>query len=260
MAWTLFAVLLLLAFTRGFAGLRRTLRNRRATGVLAIAAVSITINWGVYIWAVNSGHVVEASLGYFINPLVTILLGVIVLRERLRPLQWGAVAIGLVAVVVIAVDYGRPPWVALVLAVTFGLYGYLKKSAAVPAAESLAVETGLLFVPAVTAIVVVQVQGNLVFGHHSLATTLLLASTGVVTAVPLVLFAAATQRLPLSMIGLLQYLTPVLQFAVGVGIRHEHVPFAEFIGFCLVWVALLVLTWDGLRFRSRRPAPLPELA
>jgi chloramphenicol-sensitive protein RarD len=247
MAWSLVVVAILLALSRGFAGVRTVLRDRRRFGLLTTAAVLISVNWGVYIWAVNAGHVVESSLGYFINPLFTILLGVIVLGERLRPTQWVAVGIGVAAVVVIAVDYGRPPWIALTLAASFGLYGFVKKRAGVGALDSLAVETGTLFVPAVVALIVLDAQGTLAFGHHGAGNTLLLASTGVVTAIPLLFFAAATQRLPLSVIGLLQYLTPVLQFIVGVGIRHEHVPFAEFIGFCLVWVALIVLTVDGLR-------------
>jgi chloramphenicol-sensitive protein RarD len=247
MAWSLVVVVLLLAVTRGFSGVRAVLSDKRRFGLLAGAAVLISVNWGVYIWGVNAGHVVECSLGYFINPLFTILLGVVVLGERLRRMQWIAVAVGAVAVVVIAVDYGRPPWIALTLAASFGLYGFAKKRAGVGALDSLAVETGTLFLPAVAALVVVAVQGNLAFGSHGVGNSLLIASTGVVTAVPLLMFAAATQRLPLSVIGLLQYLTPVLQFIVGVGIRHEHVPFAEFIGFCLVWVALIVLSVDGVR-------------
>ncbi|MGH8860107.1 MAG: EamA family transporter RarD [Jatrophihabitantaceae bacterium] len=247
MAWSLVVVALLLALTKGFAGVRAVVRTPARFVRLVTAAVLITVNWGVYIWGVNNGHVVECSLGYFINPLFTILLGVVVLKERLRPAQWAAVAIGAAAVVVIAVDYGRPPWIALTLAVSFGMYGFLKKRAGVGAADSLAVETGVLFVPAVVALLVVQSQGELAFAHHGVGNSLLLASSGLVTAVPLLMFAAATQRLPLSVIGLLQYLTPVLQFLVGVGIRHEHVPFAEFIGFCLVWIALIVLTVDGLR-------------
>jgi chloramphenicol-sensitive protein RarD len=247
MAWSLVVVIVLLAATRGFAGVRAVLRDRRRFGLLSAAAVLISVNWGVYIWGVNTGHVVECSLGYFINPLFTILLGVLVLGERLRTWQWVAVGIGTLAVVVITVDYGRPPWIALTLAASFGMYGFLKKRAGVGAADSLAIETGTLFVPAVIALIVVGVQGNLAFGSHGVGNTLLLASSGVVTAVPLLLFAGATQRLPLSVIGLLQYLTPVLQFLVGVGIRHESVPVAEFIGFCLVWLALIVLSVDGLR-------------
>ena len=247
--WSLVFVAALVVVTRGFAGVRRVLRNRYQFTRLATAACLITVNWAVYIWGVNSGHVVECSLGYFINPLFTILLGVVILKERLRPAQWVAVGIGTAAVVVIAVDYGRPPWIALTLAASFGLYGFLKKQAAVGAADSLVIETSVLAIPSAIALALVAGHGDLAFGHHSIGNTLLLAGSGVVTAVPLLFFAAATRRLPLSVVGLLQYLTPVLQFLVGVGIRHEHVPFAEFIGFCLVWLALIVLTADSLRHR-----------
>ena len=259
MAWSLVVVIALLALTGGFGGLRAVLRNRRQRTLLAAAAVVITVNWGVYIWGVNSGHVVETSLGYFINPLFTIVLGVFVLGERLRRMQWVAVGIGALAVIVIAVDYGRLPWIALTLAASFGLYGFFKKKAAVAAVESLAVETGFLFLPAIATLAVVAAQGNLVFAHHGAGTSLLLASTGIVTAVPLMLFAASTRRLPLSVLGLLQYLAPVLQFAVGVGIRHEPLPAAELVGFALVWVALIVLSVDGIR-SQRRAAALADAA
>jgi chloramphenicol-sensitive protein RarD len=246
MAWSFVTLVAVLWIGPGFGGARAILRDRRQFGVLAAAAVLIAVNWGTYIYAVNSGHVVESSLGYFINPLFTILLGVLVLGERLRTTQWVAVGIGAVAVLVIAVDYGRPPWIALVLAFSFGMYGFCKKKAAAGALDSLMVETGVQFVPALVAIAVIAAQGDLVFGTRP-ATSVLLAGSGVITVVPLLLFSAATRRLPLSVIGLLQFLTPVLQFAVGVGIRHEKLPAAELAGFCLVWVALIVLTFDGLR-------------
>jgi chloramphenicol-sensitive protein RarD len=261
MAWSLVTVVVLLRLTGGFAGVRTVLADRRAVGLLAAAAVFVSVNWGVYIWGVNAHHVVETSLGYFINPIFTIVLGVMVLGERLRTAQWVAVGIGAAAVVVITVDYGRLPWIALVLAFSFGMYGFCKKRANVGAADSLAIETGVQFLPAVIALTVLGAQGNLVFGTRW-STSLLLALAGVVTAVPLLLFAAGTRRLPLSVVGLLQYLTPVLQFAVGVGIRHEPLPTSELIGFVLVWVALAVLTVDGLRHQRtgrRQPAPEPAL-
>jgi chloramphenicol-sensitive protein RarD len=246
MAWSLIVMLIVLRLGGGFAGVRAVLRNRRQLGLLAAAAVFISFNWGTYIYGVNTEHVVETSLGYFINPLFTILLGVLVLGERLRVAQWVAVAIGAIAVVVIAVDYGRLPWIALVLAVSFGMYGFCKKQADVGAVDSLAVETGVQFIPALIAIAVIGSQGDLVFGTRT-STSLLLAGTGIITVIPLLFFAAGTRRLPLSVVGLLQYLAPVLQFAVGVGIRHEALPAAELAGFCLVWLALIVLTVDGLR-------------
>ncbi|HVU91502.1 MAG TPA: EamA family transporter RarD [Jatrophihabitans sp.] len=259
MAWSLITMLAVMPFASGFGGARAIVRNRRQFGLLAAAAVLVAVNWGTYIYGVNSGHVVECSLGYFINPLFTILLGVLVLGERLRPAQWAAVGIGGLAVAVIAIDYGRPPWIALVLAFSFGMYGFCKKRAAAGALDSLLVETGVQFVPALVAIAVIGAQGDLVFGTRP-ATSVLLALSGAVTVVPLLMFAGGTRRLPLSVVGLLQFLTPVLQFAVGVGIRHEKLPAAELVGFCLVWVALIVLTVDGLRSQrsARRPAAEPD--
>jgi chloramphenicol-sensitive protein RarD len=261
MVWSLVVVAILLAVSKGFSGVRAVLRDPPRLLRLTAAGMLILVNWGVYIWGVNAGHVVECSLGYFINPLFTILLGVIALKERLRAAQWVAVGIGTVAVLVIAIDYGRPPWIALSLAASFGLYGFMKKQARTPAAESLFIETSIQFVPAVIALTVIDLHGDLAFGHHGAGNTLLLASAGLVTAVPLLMFAGATQRLPLSVLGLLQYLTPVLQFVVGVGIRHEHVPFAEFVGFVLVWIALIILTADMLRHhRASRERPMDVAA
>jgi chloramphenicol-sensitive protein RarD len=251
MAWSLLLLLVVLRLSSGFGGVRAVIANRRQLRLLTIAAVFITSNWGTYIYGVNTGHVIETSLGYFINPLLTILLGVVVLGERLRPAQWVAVGIGAVAVLVIAIDYGRPPWIALVLAVSFGMYGFCKKQADVGAVDSLAVETGVQFVPALIAIAVIAANGDLVFGTRA-STSLLLVGLGGVTVIPLLFFAAGTRRLPLSVVGLLQYLAPVLQFSVGVGIRHESLPAAELVGFCLVWLALIVLAVDGLR--SQRSA------
>jgi len=255
MAWSFVTMAAVMLVGPGFAGVRRVLRDRRQLGLLTVAAVLVAANWGVYIYGVNSGHVVESSLGYFINPLFTILLGVVVLAERLRPAQWVAVGIGTLAVAVITVDYGRPPWIALVLAFSFGMYGFCKKKAGVPALDSLVVETAVQFVPAVIAIAIIGAQGSMVFGTKW-DTSSLLALSGVITVVPLLCFAAGTRLLPLSVIGLLQFLTPVLQFAVGVGIRHEKLPTAELVGFCLVWVALIVLSVDGLRAQqgARRAA------
>ena len=247
MAWSLVFVVIVLRFSGGYRGVLAVLRVPRQRWLLVAAACVVTANWGTYIYGVNTHRVVETSLGYFINPLFTILLGVFVLRERLRRLQWIAVGIGAVAIVVITVDYGRLPWIALVLAFSFGMYGFFKKQAGVAALDSLAIETGVLFAPALLTLVIIAAQGNLAFGHHGWGNTLLLAGTGVVTAIPLLLFTAGATRLPLSTLGLLQYLAPVLQFAVGVFIRHEPLPPAEFVGFALVWIALVVLTVDGLR-------------
>ncbi len=252
MLWSVVFVGLLLTVTRGWPEVCRVAADRRKLMQLAAAAVLVSANWGIYIWGVNNHHVVETSLGYFINPLLTILLGVLVLKERLRRAQWLAVGIATVAIVVLTVDYGRLPWIALTLACSFAGYGFLKKQVSVGAMQSLAIETAVLSVPALITLLVLAGQSELTFGRHGPVNAVLLAGTGLVTAIPLLLFGAGARRLPLSTIGLLQYLTPVLQFAVGVGIRHESLPFATLAGFALVWVALVILSVDALR-RQRVP-------
>jgi len=251
MIWSLLLIAAVLLLTRGFGSVRQLLTDRGKVVRLMLAAVVVSVNWGIYIWGVNSGQVVETSLGYFINPLLTILLGVLVLKEQLRRTQWIAVGIATVAIVVLTVDYGRLPWIALSLATSFGCYGFLKKQVSAGAVETLAVETAVLAVPALLTLVVLAEQSRLTFGHAGPGNAVLLAATGVVTAVPLLLFGAAASRLPLSSIGLLQYLAPTLQFLVGVGLRHEPMPLARLLGFVLVWIALVVLTADAL---SRRRA------
>ncbi|HEX2317000.1 MAG TPA: EamA family transporter RarD [Thermomonospora sp.] len=252
--WSLVAVAAILMVRRHWGWLRGL--TRRQAGLLALAALVICANWGTYIYAVNTGHTIEASLGYFINPLISVTLGVLVFRERLRPWQWGAIGLGAVAVVVLAVDYGRPPWIALVLACSFGTYGLLKKFANMPSAESLAVETAVTFLPALAFLLVLEGRGTGTFGHEGAGQAILLFCSGVVTAVPLMLFNAAAIRIPMSTVGMLQYLAPVLQFMIGLLVQHEPMPASRWVGFLLVWAALAILTVDGLRaaHRTRRPA------
>ncbi len=224
--------------------------------MLGVAAVLLALNWGTYIYAVNSGQVVQASLGYFINPVVTVLLGVVVLRERLRPLQWAAVGVGTVAVVVLTLDYGRVPVIALTLAFSFGLYGLAKNrvGASVGAVASLTTETLLLAPLAATLLVWYEATGRGTFSANPPWQGLLLASVGIATVVPLLLFAAAARRVPLSTIGLLQYLTPVLQLLCGVLLMGERMPGSRWVGFTIVWLALVVLSVDSVRtarLRSR---------
>ncbi|WP_245666309.1 EamA family transporter RarD [Actinomadura latina] len=254
--WSLVAVAAVLAGRRSWGWIRR-LGPRQAL-LLTLAAVVISVNWVTYIYAVNSGRTIECALGYFINPLISVVLGVVVFRERLRAWQWGAVGVGAAAVVVLTVDYGRPPWIALLLAVAFATYGLLKKFADMPSAESLAVETTVLLPPALAFVLILDAQGGGTFGHHGAGNAALLVGAGVVTAVPLMLFNAAAIRLPLSMIGMLQYLTPVLQFLIGYFVQHEEMPPSRWAGFLLVWLALVTLTWDGLR--AGRREGLPEAA
>ncbi|MBP0459411.1 EamA family transporter RarD [Streptomyces montanisoli] len=259
MVWSLGVVAIALACTRRWAWIRELARQPRRVGLLVLSATVITVNWGVYIWAVNSGHVVEASLGYFINPLVTILLGVVLLKERLRAAQWAAVGVGLAAVVVISIGYGQLPWISLVLAFSFGTYGLVKKKVNLGGLESLAAESTVLFLPALGFLLWLGATGGSTFTSHGAGHAAWLASAGVVTAGPLVLFGAAAIRVPLTTLGLLQYLTPVLQLALGVAYFHEAMPPERWAGFALVWVALAVLTWDALRTARRTKARAAEL-
>lgn len=254
--WSLLFVGLLLFRSGGLAKLRKLEKSKVRT--LAAASCLIALNWGVYIWAVNHGHVLETSLGYFINPLVTMLLGVVVMREHLRRPQWIAIGLAGIAVSVLTIDYGQPPWIAIILALSFGAYGLLKKRAGVAAVEGLAIETALLFVPAVGYLATLEGSGTGVFGHGSWSTSALLASSGIVTAIPLLLFAGSANRIPLSVIGPLQYISPTLQFLCGVLAFHEAMPASRWIGFLLVWCALAIFAGDGvMRARSleRRLVP-----
>jgi chloramphenicol-sensitive protein RarD len=245
--WSVVFVALLLTVVRRWSLVRAAFADPRTLLILAGAAVLIAANWLLFVYGVNSGHVVETSLGYFINPLVSVLLGVVVFSERLRPLQWVAVGIAAVAVAVLTADYGHPPWLALALAASFGLYGVMKKLVRVEAAPGLFVETAIVALPAVVAIGVLQGNGDGTATSGGAGHFLLLASSGVATAIPLLLFAAATRRIPLSTVGLLQYLTPLMQLAIGVFVRHEPMPPARLAGFVIVWVALAVFTADSLR-------------
>jgi chloramphenicol-sensitive protein RarD len=253
--WSIVVVAVLLLATSGFRW-AWTL-GRRRTLLLAFAAGLITINWGVYIYGVNSGHVVETSLGYFINPLVTVALAVTLLRERLRPAQWAAVATGALAVIVLAVDYGRPPYIALTLACSFALYGFVKRQVGLDGAQSLAIETGFLFLPALGYLLYLGATGGGTFTSEGAGHAALLAGGGIATAIPLILFGAAAIRVPLTTLGLLQYLAPVMQFLIGVLVRGEAMPLSRLAGFALVWIALAVFTVDAIRALRRPLSALP---
>jgi chloramphenicol-sensitive protein RarD len=248
--WSALVMALLVLALRRRAALRNLLRDRRTTLLLVLAAATITANWGTYIYGVNSERVVETSLGYFINPLVTVLMGVVILKERLRAVQWAALGIGFVAVAVLTWDYGRPPWIALVLAFSFGTYGLAKKTAGVGAIESLAFETTLIAPFALCFLAWFGTTGDSHFTSEGLGHVLLLMSAGVVTAIPLLLFSGAATRLTMTSLGLLQYLAPILQFALGITVLGEDMPAGRWIGFVLVWLALSIFTWDALRERS----------
>ena len=249
MVWSLVVMLGVLTVVRGWAALARA--TWRTWALVAAGAVLVSVNWGVYIYAVNHGQVLEAALGYFINPLVTVTLGVLILSEKLSRRQWAAVGLGLAAVVVIAANSTRFPWVSLVLAGSFAAYGLVKKVIRLPPTASLTAEGLVQFLPAVVFLILLHSGGRDTLTGHGAAHVVLLATAGVVTVVPLLAFAAAARALPLSTLGLLQYMTPVTQFLLGVLWAHEHMPTARWIGFGFVWVALVVLSFDGVA-TSRR--------
>ncbi len=252
-AWSLVVCVVLVLLLRKRQALWSVLTDRRLLVRVGIAAVVVCVNWLLYVYAVNSGQVVEASLGYFISPLVSVLLGVLFLGERLRRVQWAAAAVGAVAVLVLTVDYGHLPIIALSLAASFGVYGLVKNKVGskVDALTGLAIETLLLLPVAVGVLVWLGAQGRVTFTEFGATHALLLMSLGVVTVVPLLMFSAAARRIPLSRIGLLQYLTPSLQLLCGLVFLGEDMPPARWAGFALVWLALAILSFDGVR-SSRR--------
>jgi chloramphenicol-sensitive protein RarD len=253
--WTLLFCSAVLAVRRDFAWCRSVFGNPRMLGAVTLAGLLIAVNWTIYVAAVVAHHVTEASLGYFLNPIVTVAIGVVVLRERLRSLQWLAVAIGLAAGVYLTVDLGRPPWIALGLAFSFAFYGLMKKrlGTALGAFQSLTSETAVLAPVAAVVLLWLGTGGQTTFTLEAPAHPLLLASAGVVTAIPLLLFAAAARRVPLVTIGLLQFITPVLQLLCGVLLLGETMRTSRWIGFGIVWIALLVLAFDSIRsVRTRR--------
>jgi len=262
---------ILISVVRGWRRTGTLLRDRRVMAWLALAAAFIGVNWTVFVYATATDQVVEASLGYFINPIITILLGVIFLRERMRPLQWTAVGIAFIAVLVLAIGHGTFPWVALALAFSFGFYGLVKNRTGgrVDAVSGLAIETAYLTPIAVLVLIGVALSWQPVDTHGAGITlgafgvwhTIALSLAGVITTVPLLLFAAGVRRLPLSYVGLTQFLAPVLQFLTGVILLGEPMPLERWIGFGIVWVALIVLVIDMVRaiVRNRRAADVPEL-
>lgn len=252
--WSLPVCLILLALTRRLSEFTAVLRNPRQLGALTVAALLIAGNWLSYVYAIGIGQVLQAALGYFITPLLSIALGVVVLKERLRPLQWAAVGIGLLAIGVIATGHGDMPWLALALALTFSLYGLSKKSVgrSVRPISSLSVETLVLAPLALGALVWLACRGESHFTSHGSASVLLLMSTGIATSIPLIAFGAAARGLSLTTLGLLQYISPILQFIVAVAVAHETMSDARWAGFVLIWLALCLATFDALRAQRQQ--------
>lgn len=244
--WSTLFLLLVLLLLRQWQWLRPALSDRRVVFTFAISAVALSINWLTYIWAVNAGHVVESSLGYFINPLVNVLLGVLILQERLRWGQWAAVGLAAAGVLYLTISLGALPWIALTLAFSFGIYGFVRKTASLNSLQGLTLETLFMVVPASLYLLYLEGTHQAVFGHTTPLLSGLLMATGVVTAVPLLLFASGARRIPLSLIGLLQYATPTIQFILGVFLYHEPFSVTKLAGFVLIWLALAVYSSESL--------------
>ena len=262
--WSFVLLAIIVSVTRAWRPLLALARRPRVLLPLGAGAVFLAINWGVYVYAVSTDQVVEASLGYFINPLVSVALGVIVLRETLRRAQWVALALAVIAVLVMSILMGTPPWISLILAVSFGLYGLMKKRVDIESVQSLTIETAVLAPIALAFIVIGEVDGTASLGRDGLGLTMLLILLGPVTAIPLLLFGAAARRMPLSTVGALQYSTPILQFILGITVFGEAMSTGRWIGFGLVWIALVIFTVDALRqarrMRSTDPTSVDALA
>jgi chloramphenicol-sensitive protein RarD len=243
--WSFPFLVLIVLFLRQGKAFRTRIASPRILLVYSAAAVFLAVNWVTYVWAVTAGFIVETSLGYFINPLLSMLLGVVILHERLRPVQWIPVGLAAAGVLYLTFVYGYFPWIGLILAFSFGIYGFIKKVAPLSSLHGVTLETMILFIPAVLYLVYVQSTGQGAFGHSGTAADLLLAGAGVITAVPLLLFAAATQRITLFMVGVLQYIAPTMYFLIGVLVYHEPLTAERLIGFCMIWLALVFFAVEG---------------
>ena len=254
-AWSLAVMLSLLLAMRRFAWLRQVVRQPRTLALFALSALLLACNWLLYVWAVNAGRLLDASLGYFINPLVNVLLGYAVLHERPRPLQWAAVALAAAGVLWLALGAGHVPWVSLVLALSFGFYGLLRKTAPLGATEGLALETLLLAPLAVGGLLWLGATGQGHFGQGDLRLDALLIAAGPATAIPLLLFASGARRVSMATLGLLQYLGPSIQFVLGVAVYHEPFSASRGVGFALIWAALALYSAASWWAPQRLPPP-----
>lgn len=257
MVWSLIFVAAILTFQKEWRWMGETLRNRRTVVIYTLAAILLSLNWYTYIWAVNAGYVVEASLGYFINPLVNFLLGVIFLGEKLRAGQVAAVILAGLGVAYLTVSYGSLPWISLVLAFSFGLYGLIKKTGPLESMQGFSLETLVLFLPALGYLVYRDVAGVGAFAHQGAQITLLLVLAGPVTSIPLLLFGYSARKIPLSMLGFIQYIAPTIQFLLGIFVYIEPFPATRLVGFFIIWLALLVYSLESVFF-SRKPKANPS--
>ncbi|NCP88203.1 MAG: EamA family transporter RarD [Anaerolineae bacterium CG_4_9_14_3_um_filter_57_17] len=257
--WSFLLLALFMTLGRQWKNLRQALTGRTLRIYLA-AALLIGVNWLTYVWAVNAGFIVETSLGYFINPLLSVLLGMIFLREKLRPLQWIPIGLAAAGVIYLTLNYGRLPWIALTLAFSFGFYGLVKKTAPLSSLFGLTLETGILFLPAVGFLVWQEVAGQAAFLHSGALTNFLLVGAGLVTTIPLLMFASAAKQIPLATIGIMQYIAPSIQLLLGIFLYKESFGATQIIGFGVVWLALLLFWLESVYARRALPVqPLPEL-
>ena len=257
--WSFILLLVYILLTGQWAGFRSASINWKTVGIYSVAAVLLSFNWLIYVWGVNAGFIVETSLGYFINPLLSVSLGVLFLRERLRPLQWLPVGLAALGVGYLTFVYGRPPWIALSLAFTFGFYGFVKKLSPLGSLYGLTLETGIVFPIALAYLVVVGVGGSGAFLHDGVFVDVMLIGAGLVTTIPLLMFASAAKQIPLTIVGLLQYIAPTLQFLIGVFVYKEPFNFSQLIGFGMVWVALIIFAVENYLANRVPVQPIPEL-
>jgi chloramphenicol-sensitive protein RarD len=253
--WSLVFVGIILTLRHNWGWLRPALRQRRIVITFTVSGLLLAVNWYTYIWGVNAGFIVETSLGYFINPLVNVLLGFALLHERMRPAQWAAIAVAAAGVIYMTVSYGSVPWIALTLAFSFGAYGLIRKTAALNSAEGLFMETAVLFLPALGFLLLMERNNTAAFAHSGLTTTLLLIGAGAATSIPLLLFAAGARMITLTTLGLLQYIAPTLQFLIGVFIYDEPFGPTRMIGFGLIWMALILYSTEGIVHYRRTHSP-----
>lgn len=251
MLWSFLFVVVILLWKNHWSWIGKAFTSKRTIVTFLCTSMIIATNWLIYIWAVNSGYIVESSLGYFINPLLNVLLGVVFLKEKLRPLQWSAVGLAAMSVAYLTLAYGAFPWIALTLALTFALYGLLRKTCSLNALEGLSMESAILFIPALAYLLFLEHTDRAAFGHAGMRISLLLASAGVITAGPLLMFAAGARRITLSTLGLMQYIAPTLMFVLGVFVYGEAFSRTRMIGFIFIWMALLMYSVDGIRVNRK---------
>lgn len=257
--WSFIVLITFILITKQWREFRAVAFNAKTIGIYAVASVLLSINWLIYVWGVNAGFIVETSLGYFINPLLSVLLGVLFLRERLRPTQWIPVILAAIGVIYLTVVYGRLPWIALSLAFSFGFYGLVKKLAPLGSLYGLTLETAIVFPIALIYLVVIETNGTGAFLHNGARIDLFLVGAGIVTTIPLLMFASAAKQIPLSMVGILQYIAPTLQFLIGIFIYKEPFDHSHLIGFGIVWVALVIFWVENFTANRMPVEPIAEL-